>query len=472
MITPLQEDYATMATAFQFSNAHHDLMARDEDHVIGWRYEPRIMFRSGRGIVITDVDGNDYYDMTSGMMCMVLGHAHPELTETIKSQAELLVHQSSWYSNPWIVEFAELIVSTLPRGFEVVNFAVTGSEANEIAMRMALGVTGKYDMVSLIRGLHGGSLAAEAVTSVGGARKAQLGPLMFGAHRNAIYAPLCYRCPVNLEYPACDVACLTHSEELMEHVTSQHVAAIMAETIPVAGGMVVPPPEWLPRLKDLAERWGALLVLDEAQLAPAKTGSVWALEQYDVRPDIITFGKGMTAGMAIAGTVTTKEIAEAARGKAGIPWAGTYSGDPLPAAVALKQLQIVLRDELAARAERLGRLMEAKLRGLARRYAPVGDVRGRGLYWMLDIVDPENRRTPDFAMAERIRYNALVEGLVLIAVKNFVRVCPALIITEAEIDETVGRLETAIKRAVDGFPKDLDFSSSSSLAARPRRRAS
>ena len=106
------------------------------------------------------------------------------------------MHESSWYSNPWLVELAELIAGTMPGDLEVVNFAVTGSEANEIAMRLALGVTGKYDIVSLIRGLHGGSLAAEAVTSVGGGRKAHLGPLMMPAHRNAIYAPFCYRCPI------------------------------------------------------------------------------------------------------------------------------------------------------------------------------------------------------------------------------------------------------------------------------------
>jgi hypothetical protein len=221
---------------FNFSNAHHDLMARDAEHVLGWRYEPRILFKSGKGVMITDVDGNDYFDLTSGMMSLVLGHSHPELTECIKQQAEQLVHTSSWYSNPWLVEYAELIVSTLPDGLDVVNFAVTGSEANEIAMRMALGVTGKYDIVTVIRGLHGGSLAAEALTTVGGARKASLGPLMIPAHRNAILAPFCYRCPVNLEYPGCDVACLKQSEEMMELLTSQEVAAIMAETIPVAGG--------------------------------------------------------------------------------------------------------------------------------------------------------------------------------------------------------------------------------------------
>ena len=230
--------------------------------------------------------------------------------------------------------------------------------------------------------------------------------------------------------------------------------------------MVVPPAEWLPRLRDLADRWGAMLVLDEAQLAPAKTGKMWAFEHYDVIPDILTFGKGMTAGMGIAGTVTTSAIAEEARGKAGLPWGGTYSGDPLPAAVALKQLQIVLRDKLTEKAIPLGERMEAGLRALAAKYEVIGDVRGIGLYYMLDIVESPEGRRPNHAMAERIRYNALLEGLVLIAVKNFIRICPALIITEAEIDDALARLDVAIERSVAGFPHDLDFSTSSSLAAR------
>ena len=122
-----------------------------------------------------------------------------------------------------------------------MNFAVTGSEANEIAMRMALAYTGKFDIVSMIRGLHGGSLAVEALTSVGGNRRKGLGPLMFPAKSNALLPPYCYRCPVNLTYPGCDIACLKSSEEMLEFVTSQDIAGIMVETIPVPGGMIVPP---------------------------------------------------------------------------------------------------------------------------------------------------------------------------------------------------------------------------------------
>ncbi len=170
-----------MEKAFRFSNSHSDFQARGAKSVFGWRYSPRIIFKSGKGTKLIDLDNTEYYDLTSGMMCMVLGHSHPELTEVIKEMAGTWVHESSWYSNPWAIEFAERLGEITPGNLKVVNFAVTGSEANEIAMRMALAATGKYDIVSMIRGLHGGSLAVEALTSVGGNRRKNLGPLMFPA---------------------------------------------------------------------------------------------------------------------------------------------------------------------------------------------------------------------------------------------------------------------------------------------------
>jgi len=453
-----------MERKFRFSNMHTDFQARDAKSVFGWRYSPRIIFKAGKGVKLVDMDNNEYYDLTSGMMCMVLGHSHPELTEVMREMASTFVHQSSWYSNPWAVEFAERLAEISPGNLKVVNFAVTGSEANEIAMRMALAYTGKYDIVSMIRGLHGGSLAVEALTSVGGNRRKSLGPLMFPAKSNALLPPYCYRCPVNLKYPSCDIACLKSSEEMLEFVTSQDIAAIMVETIPVPGGMIVPPKEWLPRLAAMAKRWGALLILDECQLAPARTGKMWAMEHYGVTPDIVTWGKGLSAGLAVCGTITTPEIAERTRGNCGLPWAGTYSSDPLPAAVALKQLDIVLRDNLAERAQRLGDLAEKELAKLKGKYACIGDIRGKGLYRMLDIVKDQTTKVPDPVMAERIRYNCALEGICAIAVKHYFRFAPPLIITEAEIMDVVGRLDLAIKRAMDGFPKDVDVRESSSLS--------
>ena len=251
---------------------------------------------------------------------------------------------------------------------------------------------------------------------------------------------------------------------MLEFVTSQNIAAVMVETIPVPGGMIVPPPEWLPRLAELAKRWGALLILDECQLAPARTGKMWAMEHYGVTPDIVTFGKGLSAGLAICGAITTPEIAEQTRGNCGLPWAGTYSADPMPAAVALKQLDIVLRDKLEVRAETLGQFAERQLKRLANKYECIGDIRGKGLYRMLDVVKDRSTKAPDPVMAERIRHNAALEGVVAIAVKHYFRFAPPLIITEAEIEDIVDRLDAAIQRAVDGFPREVDVRESSSLS--------
>jgi 2,2-dialkylglycine decarboxylase (pyruvate) len=449
---------------FSFSARHRDLMARDEESVMGWRYEPRIMFERGRGVMIIDVDGNEYIDATAGMMCMSLGHSHPELTETIREQAGRLVHTSSWYSNEPSIEFAELIGSTLPGNLKVVNFAVTGSEANEIAMRMALAVTRKFDIVTVVRGLHGGSLAAEAMTTVAGPRRKGLGPFMMPAKANCIIPPFSFRAP-----PGCeenwDETSRKISEEMIEHTTSQEIAGILSETMMVAGGMIVPSNEWMKWLRKTADKWGALLILDEAQLAPGRTGKLWGFQNYDVTPDIVTFAKGMTAGMAICGAVTTPEIAEKSKGHAGLPWSGTYPHDPLPAAVALKQLQIVLRDKLVERAAALGKHMRPLLDRLKDDFEPVGDVRGMALYQMLDIVTDRKSRKPDFAMAERIRYYAALEGVIIICVKNFIRICPPLIITEAQIDDMVGRIRKAITRAQADTGRKVDFKQSSSLAA-------
>jgi len=173
----------------------------------------------------------------------------------------------------------------------------------------------------------------------------------------------------------------------------------------------------------------------------------------------------MSAGFAVCGTVTTREIAEKVRGDAGLPWAGTYSGDPLASAVALKSLDIVLRDRLHEAAAEKGAYLRERLDELKSRYDCIGDVRGRGLYQMLDIVSSSESRRPDYQMAERIRYNTVLHGLLVICVKNYMRISPPLIVTREEIDELVGRLEQAVQSAVDGYPRDVDFTASSSLAA-------
>ena len=135
-----------MPNELSFSNRHKDLAARDREYVLGWRFDPGIVFERGEGVRLFDVDGNAYYDMSAGMMSLTLGHAHPELVDVIRDMSGRFIHQSSWYTNPWAIEFAELIATTMPGDLKMTNFAVTGSEANEIAMRMALAATDGFDI--------------------------------------------------------------------------------------------------------------------------------------------------------------------------------------------------------------------------------------------------------------------------------------------------------------------------------------
>ena len=451
---------------FEFSNRHLDWAARDDESIVGWRYAPRVVFSGGKGPKVIDVDGNEYYDLSAGMMCLVLGHAHPEVVDTIKSQAERIVHESSWYTNPWAIELAELIGSTLPGDLKVTNYAVNGSEANEIAMRMALGATGGFDICTVVRGLHGGSLAAESATSVGGPRKRGLGPLSLPAVKNCIVPPFYYRAPIDDQDEWDDIS-LQLTADMIEHVTTQEIGAFLLEPMMVAGGMIVPSQRWMRGLREIADRWNALIVVDEAQFAPARTGKMWAFEHYDLKPDIVTYAKGMSAGFPVCGAVTTPEIAERSTGTKGLPWAGTYSTDPLPSAVALKQLQIVIRDGLVERSAELGKILRSGLDSLKDKHECIGDVRGRGFYQMLDIVTDPESRTPDPEMAERIRYHALAEGLLMICVKNYIRISPPAIMTDEEVKDAVGRLGVAIERAKSKQPIDSDFSASGSLAADP-----
>jgi 4-aminobutyrate aminotransferase-like enzyme len=411
-----------------------------------------------------DVDGREYLDFASGHISLLLGHNHPELRETLIEQSAKLWHHYKYYAAPPVIEFAEALQRALPRELDAINFTAVGSESNEVALRIARGVTRAFDIVSVVNGLYGGTLAVEGLNSIGGARKRNLGPLLLPSRASTVLTPYCYRCPLGLKYPSCDIECVKASEELTRQVSTDNVAAIITETILGAGGMIVPPPEWLPRLKAMAERLGALLILDEVQVAPFKTGQAWCFEHYGVVPDVLTLGKGIGGGMVIGAAVTRSDLAEKARqAEVGVPWAGTFAGEPLAAAVALRSFEILLAGDYASRAARMGQYFLDRLRALQDRHEIIGDVRGKGLYVGVEIVKDAIRRERDGEMMHRIRWNALDEGLVVAGSGNVLKMFPALIITEAEVDEGVDKLARAVTKALDGHPVGVTRFTTSSV---------
>lgn len=433
------------------------LREREDKHLLAWHHQPRIVFKQGSGVRMWDVDGRAYLDFASGHINLLLGHNHPELVQALVEQASKLWTHYKYYTTDATIEFSERLAESLPDGLDVLNFTTTGSEANEVAMRLARGATGRFDLVSVIQGLHGGTFAVESLTSIGGPRKRGLGPMLMPARANAVLAPYCYRCPINLKYPSCNIACLDVSDEMIERTTTGEVAAIFAETIMGSGGMIVPPDGWLPKIKRLAQKWGALLVLDEVQVSPAKTGVLWCFEQFGAQPDILTLGKATGGGMSIGAAVTSREIADRAKESGcGIPWGSTFVGEALDAAVARRQLEILIRDGFAKRAARLGEHFMKRLNELKERYDVVGDVRGRGLYVGVEIVSDKVGKAKNNPLMQRIRYNAIDNGLLIGGSGNVLMIFPALIITEAELDEGVAILERAIRLALDGHPHGVE----------------
>jgi 2,2-dialkylglycine decarboxylase (pyruvate) len=431
--------------------------AREDKHLLAWHHQPRIVFKRAQGVQMWDVEGREYLDFVSGHINQLLGHNHPELVQALAEQASKLWSHYKYYTTDTTIEFAETLAQALPDGLDVLNFATTGSEANEIAMRLARGATGRFDMVSVIRGLHGGTVAVESLTTIGGPRKRGLGPLLMPARANAVLAPYCYRCPINLKFPSCQLACLDASDDLIERTTTGEVAAIFAETIMGSGGMIVPPEGWLPKLKRLAKKWGALLVLDEVQVSPAKTGTLWCFEQFGAQPDILTLGKGTGGGMSIGAAVTSREIAdEAKKNGCGVPWGSTFVGEALDAAVAKRQLEILIRDGFAKRAAKLGEHFMQRLNELKDRYDVVGDVRGRGMYVGVEIVTDKETKRKNGPLMQRIRYNAVANGLIIGGSGNVLKIFPALIITEQELDAGVAIIDRAIRLALDGHPRGVE----------------
>jgi 4-aminobutyrate aminotransferase-like enzyme len=430
---------------------------RDDRAVLGWRHFPRVVFERGQGLRLWDVDGREYLDFVSGHISLLLGHGHPELRQALIDQSAKLWHHYKYFASPAVIEFAEALKGALPPELDMVNFVAVGSESNEVALRIARGVTRAFDIVSVVGGLYGGTLGVESLNSIGGARKRNLGPLLMPSRASTVLTPYCYRCPLGLKYPACDIECVKASEELTRQVSTDNVAAVVTETILGAGGMIVPPPEWLPRLRAMADRLGALLILDEVQVAPFKTGRTWCFEHYGVVPDVLTLGKGIGGGMAIGAAVTRSELAERARtAEVGVPWAGTFAGEPLAAAVAKRSFEILLGGNYAERAHAMGQYLMERLRELADRHEVVGDVRGKGLYIGVEIVSDAIRRERDAAGMHRIRWNALEQGLLIAGSGNVLKMFPALIITREEIDEGVDKLDRAIRRALEGHPRGVE----------------
>jgi 2,2-dialkylglycine decarboxylase (pyruvate) len=389
--------------------------------------------------------GRTILDFTSGQMCATLGHNHPAILAAVRESCSQVMHLSSWMLSQPVIDLCRELAALLPSSLERVLLLSTGSESNEAALRMAKLSTGRFEVVGLTASFHGLTGGAGASTYSVGHRG--YGPAMPGTM--AIPAPYCYRCPLRQSPDRCDLACLDAGFELVDAQSVGSLAACIVEPIISAGGVIVPPPGYFPRLEDHCRARGMLLILDEAQTGLGRLGSHFAFEQDGAVPDILTLSKTLGGGLPLAATVTSDRIEETCCAN-GFVHVTSHQSDPLPARVGLAMLEVLVREQLAERALRLGQRLRAGLEELEDRHEVIGDVRGRGLLLGVELVEDRERREPAPQLGAAVSRRALELGLNMNIV-NFPglssvwRIAPPLTVTAEEIDRALAILDQAIR---------------------------
>ena len=408
-----------------------------------------ITIERGENAVLYDIHGNRYIDFTSGIGATALGHTNPELIRAAEDQLRKLWHISFMVANyRSYVELAEKLAKIAPGSSEKqVLLQNSGSEAIENAIKIARQATDRYVIVSYENSFHGRGTYGYALTATGkySPYKFRLEPMMPGVE--FIPYPYCYRCPFKQEYPYCGLACLDYIRSWFIHtrVPPDRIAAFIMEMVQGEGGFVVPPTDYVEELKKFLDGHGILLIDDEVQTGWGRTGRMWAVEHFDVDPDILVTAKAIANGLPLSAIIGRREVMEKMYPGS---FGGTYGGNPVSSAVALKVIEIIQRDRLVERAERLGRVIRKRLEDMHNRYEFIGDVRGLGVMQAIELVKDRKTKEPATEETMEIIKKAREKGLLLLRAGlflNVIRLHPPLTIEEELLHKGLDILEESLK---------------------------
>ena len=399
------------------------------------------------GSTLHDLDGNQILDLAAGQFCSILGNNHPKYVEAIVQQLKQVAHVGTQFLSPIVLEAAAKFAAVAPGGLSKSIFLSTGTEANECAISLAKTYTGKKGVVGFNRGYYGLSLATKSLTSIfsAGDRHGS-GPTVPESFR--FLAPHCFHCPVNSHYPECDFVCLDSSIEIALP-RAHDIAAIIVEPIFSAGGVIVPPPGYLMRLKAFAQELGALLIVDEAQTGFGRTGKWFACEHHDLKPDILVVSKSSGGGFPVSGVITTDAIADQVADRGWLHLA-SHQCDPLPAAALAATIDIVREENLVDKAAEDGRYFIDRLQQLKAKHPVIVDVRGLGLMIGMEIGNSQSDSGHDLCMLIVALSEARGVHLTYTYYEPVIRLMPALTVTRREIDLAISVLDESIGTALKG----------------------
>ena len=369
--------------------------------------EPMVV-TEGRGGRVKDLEGRTYLDFFGGILTVSLGHANEEVNRAVIAQVQRLSHISTLYPTLPMGELAERLARITPGALQKCFFTASGSEADEAAVMMAQSYTGHTEIIALRHGYSGRTQLAQGLT--GNAAWRGSGDRA-SVVRHAL-SPYCYRCPLQLTYPKCGVACARDVEELIQTTTSGRVAGMLAEPIQGVGGFITPPQEYFAIVAEIVRKYGGVFIADEVQTGFGRTGRTWGIEHHGVEPEMMTMAKGIANGLPLGALVATAPVADSLD-KSTI---STFGGNPVSCAAANTVVDIVERDNLADHAGRQGERLRDGLLRIQRRFpARVGEVRGRGLMQAMELVTDETvgDRTPAADLTQALLDAARTRGLLV-----------------------------------------------------------
>lgn len=393
--------------------------------------EPVVVARAA-GAQVYGSDGRAYLDCFAGIAVVNAGHVHPRVAEAAKAQIDQLIHAASYvYYVPTVGDLAEVLARITPGALQKTFFCNSGAEAIEGALRLAKIATGKREILALQMAFHGRTYGTLSVTGNMG-RKTRGGPYMPGVAFAP--APYCYRCPLKLEPSSCGLACAEAVEDVIRTQTSGDVAAFLAEPVLGEAGIIPLPDGYLARVKEILERYGILLIVDEVQTGFGRTGRLFGVEhQEGVEPDIMALAKGIADGFPLGAFIAPQALADSFLPGEHL---STFGGNPVSCAAALANIEVLQEEGLIEHAGKLGTWAMAELRALQGQCALIGEVRGQGLMIGIELVRDPVTKEP--AVAETARVRALCrESGVLIGVGgqfgNVLRLQPPLVITREQL---------------------------------------
>ena len=408
--------------------------------VVG-RYSPVTVDR-GEGIYVWDVDGNRWADFTSGIAVTNTGHCHPRVVEAIREQAGRIIHaQQNIFAHEPLMRAAVELTATLPPSLNQVFFTNSGAEAVEGALKLAKVATGRPAIIAFRGAFHGRTHAAMTVTTSRAKVRGHYEPLLPSVY-HAPY-PYVFRSPYAGRPEDADLAYFAELEQLFDTtVLPDDVAAILMESVVGEGGYIVPPSRWVRMVRELCDRHGIMLIMDEIQSGMGRTGKMWAFEHFDVVPDIMTAAKGLGSGMPVSAVVADRAVMDRwAPGSHG----GTYGGNAVATAAVAATLAVIRDEGLVDNAARMGQRLMDGLRDIQADHPVIGDVRGLGLMVAAEFVAAEGGYNP--AAANAVIQACMAERTLLLSCGTYdqaIRIIPPLTVDAAQIDDFLGVFRRAV----------------------------